>query len=174
MCCRALTCNMKILVWLFILIMCWEKKKKKSLTFSLLTVLLSRFGSFGVKGVTGYLATIFNFYYFLIGKNSILLIKKENLCSQWWTQMDHAKRVRTNKDFNQFKEHSISLNERWFHSFQIIHIKQPSTLIWGRKPVKHLLDKPLPYQYLDWAKKMTTNMMAIMAGNQSNKILIFG
>ena len=57
-------------------------RKKKSLTFSLLMVLLSRFGSFGVKGVTGYLATIFNFYYFLIGKNSILLIKKENLCSQ--------------------------------------------------------------------------------------------
>ena len=59
MCYRALTCNMEILVWLFILIMCQgeekkkkKKKEKKTPTFLLLMVLLSHFEPFMVWGVT--------------------------------------------------------------------------------------------------------------------------
>ena len=35
MCYRVLTCNMEILIWLFILIMCQGKKKKKKISYIL-------------------------------------------------------------------------------------------------------------------------------------------
>lgn len=74
------------------------------------------------------------FYYFLIGKNSILLLKKEKLMLTMMNTNGPSKRVQTNKDFNRSKEHSISSNERRFHSFQTIHIKQLSIKFHTSKP----------------------------------------